>query len=340
MANVAGVWLSAGLALEAEAIYLVGVRFASPFLQYLGIAAFAHSLVRLGLTPYGKNWTPPLVFHSVLFYVNRIVRRPNVLMSTAAAVLVAGVIFIETPVAWLGCGWIVLAVALFEIGLRAGTVDFRGQAYVAAALGAVAAVVFGGVPALGISLGLVYTTAVRTKWLDLEELSDLAIASSGIAVALAFALLAGVPIDYVAVSWFALALATIELGNQKLPEQMRWFAAPGGALELAGLVFTHNSDYAQFPAPAVWVSFFGCAALAALAALRIEYSAAIRQGFVATAAGLTIAGIWLVSPDPYVTVLWTVVALAVLELRFRNLRDSVRADFRTHAALRYQTMPR
>jgi len=320
VANVAGVWLSAGLAIEAEAIYLVGVRFASPFLEYLGIAAFAHSLVRLGLTPYGKGWTPPLVFHSVLFYVNRIVRRPNVLMSSAAAVLVAAVIFIETPVAWLGCGWIALAAALLEIGLWTRTVDFRGQAYMAAAMGAVAAVVFGGVPALGISLALVYLTAVRTKWLELDELFDLAVASSGIAVALAFTLLwRAVPVDYVAVCWFGLALATIELGNQKFPEQIRPFAAPAGALALAGLVFTHSGDYAQVPAPPVWISFFACAALAAPAALRTEYSAAIRQGFVATAAGLTIAGIWLVTPDPYVTILWTLVALAVLELRFRSI---------------------
>jgi len=320
VANVAGVWLSAGLAIEAEAIYLVGIRFASPFLEYLGIAAFAHSLVRLGLTPYGKNWTPPLVFHSMLFYVNRTVRRPNVLMSSAAAVLVAGVIFIETPVAWLGCAWIILAVALFEIGLRAQTVDFRGQAYMAGILGAVVAVVFGGVPALGISLGLVYASAVRTKWLELDELFDVAVASSGIAVALAFTLLwRAVPVDYVAVCWFGLALATIELGNQKLPEQIRWFAAAAGALALAGLVFTHNQDFAQFPAPPVWISFFACAALAALAALRTAYSAPIRQGFVATSAGLTIAGIWLVTPDPYVTILWTVIALAVLELRFRAI---------------------
>ena len=138
-----------------------------------------------------------------------------------AAVLVAAVIFIETPVAWLGCGWIALAAALLEIGLWTRTVDFRGQAYMAAAMGAVAAVVFGGVPALGISLALVYLTAVRTKWLELDELFDLAVASSGIAVALAFTLLwRAVPVDYVAVCWFGLALATIELGNQKFPEQI------------------------------------------------------------------------------------------------------------------------
>ena len=320
VANVAGVWLSAGLALEAEAIYLVGVRFASPFLEYMGIAAFAHSLVRLGLTPYGKTWTPPLAFHAVLFYVNRIVRRPNILMSSAAAVMVAGVIAIETPLAWLGCGWIVLAVVLFEIGVYARTADFRAQAYVAASLGAVAGIVEGNAPALGISLGLIYGSALRTKWLELEELFDLAIASSGIATALAVALLwRAMPVEYVALSWFALTFATLELGNQKLPEQLRGFTAPAGALAVAGLVYKHSSDFAQYPAQAVWLTFFGSAAIAALTAWRTQHSTAIRQGFVAISTALAMAGIWMEVPDPYVTIFWTAVALAVLELRFHAI---------------------
>ena len=320
VANVAGVWLSAGLAIEAEAIYLVGVRFASPFLQYLGIAAFAHSLLHLGLAPWGKTWTPPLLFHSVLFYVNRVVRRPNVLMSSAAAVLVALVIGIEAPVEWLGCGWVVFALALFEVGLRANTVDFRFQAYLAASAGAVAAIVEGGVPALSLSTALLYGCALRTKWLDIEEQPDLAIASSGIANALAFALVwRAVPMEYVALAWFGLTVATLELGNRKWPEAMRWFAAPAGACALAGLAFTHSTDFAKYPAQALWISVFGSAAFAALAALRSEHSATLRRAFVATAAALVMAGTWLVMPNPFVTTAWAAIAVAVLELGFPGL---------------------
>jgi uncharacterized membrane protein len=67
------------------------------------------------------------------------------------------------------------------------------------------------------------------------------------------------------------------------------------------------------------VSFFGSGAICALAALRSERSELLRQGFVATAAALTMAGVWVVSPDPYVTLLWTGIALVVLELRFRSI---------------------
>ena len=308
VANVAGVWLSAGLALEAEVIYLLGVRFVSPFLRYLGIAAFGHSLARLLWVAPGKTWTPPAVFHVVLFYVNRVLRRPNALMSTAAAVLVAMVIGIEAPVAWVGCAWIVFAVLLFELK----EIDFRGQAYVLACAGALACIVRGDVWSLGISLALIYVSALRSR--------SIAMQSSGIAVALASALLwRGIPVDYLALSWFALTFVVLELANQEVPEELRWYVAPAGALALAGIVVTHSVDFAQGPAQAVWISFFASGAFCALAALRAQRSELLRQGFMAASAALTMAGVWLVAPDPYVTLLWTGIALAVLELRFRSI---------------------
>ena len=175
-------------------------------------------------------------------------------------------------------------------------------------MGAGAAIVWGGVPALAISVALIYVCALRTKWPG----------AGGIAVALAFALTwRAVPVEYAALSWFALTLLTLELGNRKWPEPMRWFAAPAGGFALACLAFTHSSDFAKNPAQAVWISFFASGAVAALAALRAEHSPALRQSFVATASALSMAGIWLVTPEPYVTIVWAAIALLVLELRFR-----------------------
>jgi hypothetical protein len=321
VANVSGVWLSAGLALEAEAIYLLGVRFASPFLRYLGITAFAHSLLRLGLLPWGRNQTPPLVFHAVLFYVNRAVRRPNPIMSSAAAVVAALAIALEAPLAYLGAAWIAYALLLFEIGLRVEATDFRIQAYALGSAGLVASLVRGDVAGLSLSVAMIFATAARSRRLaELEERDDLAIAASGASVALAFVLLwHAVPVEYLALSWFGLTLVALELGKAKLPEQMRWFAAPAGAIASIGLIATHSLDFAKFPAQAVWISYFGSGAISAICALRIGKPGAFRQAFTAAAAALTMAGIFLVTPDPWVSLAWSALALVLLELGFREI---------------------
>jgi hypothetical protein len=320
VANVAGVWLSAGLALEAETLYLLGVRFGSPFLRGLGVAAFAHSLIRLAIAPWGRTWTPPLVFHGLLFYVNRVLRRPNVLMSSGAAVVLATAIAVEAPLGYLGAAWIAFAVVLFEAGLRFDAIDFRIQAYVIGSAGAVAAIVRGDTWALGIALALVFATAVRTRWTALEERDDLAIATSGTSVALAFVLLwHAMPFEYVALSWFAVALAALELGRARLPEQMRWFAAPAGVVAFAGLIATHSADFARNPAPAVWVSYLGAGVVCSLCAWRIGIAGALRQGFTAAATALFMAGAYLVTPALYVNIVWAAIALAVLELGFREI---------------------
>lgn len=300
VAKVPGVWLSFGLALEAETIYLLGVRFASPFLQYLGMAGFVHSLVTLGFRPFGKTWTPPLVFEAVLFYVNRVVRRPNVVMTTAAAVLVALAIGIETPLVHLGAGWIVFALALFEVGRRLDLVEFRAQAYALASAGALASMVWGDVAGLSVSLAAMLVCAM---------LSRRPLESSGISVALAFMLLWRVmPGDYVALSWFGVMLAALELGNAKLPEEMRIFAAPAGAVAMAGAVAVHSPDYVKFAA----------GAMVGLAAIRIGRGV-MRQGFVAAAAALFMWGSFLVTPELYITTVWAAIGLAVLELGFREV---------------------
>jgi hypothetical protein len=133
--------------------------------------------------------------------------------------------------------------------------------------------------------------------------------SSGIAVALAFMLLWRVmPGDYVALAWFALALGALELGAAKLPEEMQLFAAPAGVAALCGLVATHNPDWVKFAAGAI----------AVVAAIRIGQGG-LRRGFVAAAAALFLWGAFLVTPELYITMAWTAIGVAVLELGFREV---------------------
>ena len=45
-----------------------------------------------------QNWTPPVLMHILLFYTNRLLRRPNLIFSFSASALAALVIFTESPV--------------------------------------------------------------------------------------------------------------------------------------------------------------------------------------------------------------------------------------------------
>ncbi|MDP2998727.1 MAG: DUF2339 domain-containing protein, partial [Bryobacterales bacterium] len=88
--KVTGVWIAVGLALEAEILYLAGVRLGSRFVRALGWVGFAFSLERLMVVEvyadrrsllFGceiRNWTPPALFHAALFYLNRSLHRPAV----------------------------------------------------------------------------------------------------------------------------------------------------------------------------------------------------------------------------------------------------------------------
>ncbi len=147
--KISGVWSSVWLASEAELLYLAGIYFRAGFVRGCGGAVFTFSLGRLGLidsiwghsTVLGHstwNWTPPALFHAFLFYVNRALKRPNAIFSSAAAALIATALAAEMPERYLGASWLLFALALLELGLREGLLELRLQSYALAAAGAVA----------------------------------------------------------------------------------------------------------------------------------------------------------------------------------------------------------
>jgi hypothetical protein len=325
VARVPGVWLSAGLAVEAEILFLAGVRFESRFLRRMGMTAFAHSLLRMtwgqpaeksvNLGHSTWNWTPPALFHAVLFYLNRILRQPNLTMGSAAALLVATAIALEVKIEYAGMAWIVFGVVLLGIGLRRKLLEFRVQAYALLVAGVLETVFRGDWIALSFSLAAVYGCALLSRRCDVPERREFAYGSSAAAVLLAAVLLWRVaPREYLALAWFALALAVLELGIRRLPEELGDFFAPTGLLAIAGLIATHSLDFAKFPATPVWLTFFGAAAISGMAAVRSRETEVLRVGAASIAAALAIAAIWLVVPDPWVTMAWTAPALAALEL--------------------------
>jgi len=79
-----------------------------------------------------------------------------------------------------------------------------------------------------------------------------------------------------------------------------------------GLVATHSPDWVKFAAGAI----VGAAAIRDGQGLR-------RQGFVAGAAALFLWGSFLVTPELYITMAWTAIGVAVLELGFREVAIGV-----------------
>ena len=320
--KVTGVWIAAGLAIEAEILYLAGVRLGSRFLRALGWVGFAFSMGRLlVLDVYAdwrsplfgreiRNWTPPALFHAALFYLNRFLDRPAVAASWLAAGLIALVLGVETPQRFIGVAWLVMAAALFEFGLWKRLGEFRYQAYCLGSMGVFALVLshlltdwpLPWIP-LSIGLAIVYGYSLRA--------SRLAWGGACATLLLGLVLLDKLaPAGYVGLSWWLLALLLFELGLRKWPEPLRIVACAAAALAALAVVVSHAEGFSKFAARPVWVSYFGAGISAwILAARGMQFRFA-----TAVATLFTLAGIWLVAPDWVVPVAWAALAVLLLVL--------------------------
>ena len=341
--RVPGVWKGVGLAIEAELIYLAGVRFAAPFLRRLGGRAFAVSLATLAWNnlPGGKtpvlghptwNWTPPAVFHAFLFYFNRGLFRAHSAFSYSAAALIMLVLGAECPEWFVGTAWLLFATVLFEIGARTRLREFRVQAYVLAASGAIITALLhaAGSPhhlwiPLAASLALVYANVLRCRFLprtapEGAERTGLSWACAVGAAALSILLLwRTVPADYVALSWCVLAVVLFELALRNLPTELRAVSYVVAMFGGTAVVLTHAEGFAKFPEVAVAVSWFGAAACAWVLTARAASDR--EQKFVRDLAAVVgtlfmLPALWMVIPDVGVAICWAAIAIVWLELGF------------------------
>jgi uncharacterized membrane protein len=345
--KVPGVWSSVGLAVEAELLYLAGVRFRAGFMRGCGVAAFVFSLGSLAAqdSSYSQstvlghatwNWTPPALFHAFLFYVNRVLKQPNKLASSMAAVLVAAVLAAEMPEGYIGASWLLFALMLLELGLRKRLPEFRLQAYALAAAGALASVyvhiVYHGNMSwegLALSLAAAYACALRSRWhsgaLENKERDFVAMGASAATAALAAILIWNtVPAAYAALAWVLLALVLFEAGNRALIRELRTMSWAIAALGGGALVVTHAEHFVKFAAVEVWASYLAACLVAWAMAARavvwppVNLGARERTAFTnlmsAAGAFAAMAFVWLVLPDPVVTPAWAVLGVAVAEI--------------------------
>jgi uncharacterized membrane protein len=344
--RVPGVWAGVGLALEAEIVYLAGLRFGSQFLRRLGAGAFVLSAMRtlwpdqieaktevLGHSTF--NWTPPALFHAMLFSVNRAIRKPNTIFSWSATIIVAAVLAAEVPHELVATAWILLGVALWEIGFRKQLLEFRTQAYALFASGLLLAAA-AALPelwvsnplALSISLAAIYGCALRSRWIKEVVLSGKERSYFALGMSAGTALLAALlvwklaPAEYLGLAWSILAVVVLELGSYGLPLELRGCFGPLALIAAWAIVATHLDDFAKFPAPPVYFTYFGACLCAIAATIRLTLLPAenrwertmLRDAIAAIACMAGLAGIWLVTPDAAVTILWTGVALVVVEI--------------------------
>jgi Predicted membrane protein (DUF2339) len=347
--KVPGVWSSVALAMEAELLYLAGVRFSAGFLRGCGGAAFAFSLGRLFTDPASDgqsivlghvtwNWTPPALFHLFLFYVNRVLKQPNRLFSSMAACLAAVVLAAEMPEGYVGASLLLFALALLDLGVRKRLPEFRIQAYVIAVAGVTASAYVHmahhhnvSSRGLAISLALAYACALRSRGhggalddADAER-GILASGASAATAALAAILIwSVVPAAHMAMAWLLLALVLFEAGNRALPRELRNMAWPISALGLGGAIATHGAHFVKFAPAEVWMCYLAMSLVAWIMTMRVvvwppanlgaREKAKFTDVMSAGGAFAAMAFLWLTLPDPVVSTVWAALGVAAVEM--------------------------
>lgn len=342
--RAAGVWLSAGLAIEAELLYIIGVALHSDVLRALGRTGFACSLLRLfgsdiqsgevlpGSLQGIHASTPIALFHAFLFYLNRAIRKPNTVMSSIAAILIAGVLAHEMPERFVGTAWLVFGALLFEIGLRHAK-EFRFQAYLLAAGGVALNIWLDVIKSwnhpwapLALSLSLVYGLFFRARGngaLEGIERSWFEVAVSGAIAWLAMLCCWHVaPQNYRGLASVALSLVLLELGRAGVPHKLRyysWIAAGVGAAIAAGEQWP---DFLHHPAPAhVAITYAGATLLFYAFSERNRDWFVVRQLASGVSVAFALCTLKVLVPDVFVPTSWSAIAvLLFLSGLKRNLR--------------------
>jgi uncharacterized membrane protein len=341
-----------GLLAEAEALFVAGLYFKQAYPRQLAGALFAGGLTRMLIVdlPSGttsnigswnvKAWTPVAALASLLFYVNRALRKADIFYGYAGSAVAALIVGFEAPQRFVGMSWFLLAALLFAFGWWKRLGDFRMQGYLAGALG------MGGIAIHQADVEFGYATPAPHPWISLSVgavLSYLAAlcglrsaadrldewertglrrvgswaATAGL-VALAWRVLPG---DYLGLGWMALALPIFELGLRGLPEDLRvqsYVVAGLGALR----VFLFNALPVNNTDPIEKRLVLAGAALAAyLLAGRVHMARARLAGEasrafnVSSAAGsyFLLLGLWALLPAGAVGPAWATVALLLME---------------------------
>jgi hypothetical protein len=375
------------LMLEGEFLLLAGLRLGQPYLRFLAAIVFVFPLFKLGLldllkgefvTVAGaslKAWTRVALLTAAVFYLNRWLTwraRPVPVASLevgygfAATALLVLILGFELPLENNGLGWLLLAVPLFEVGLRKGFDEFRIHSYLVAVVGLVALFLVNVLGAAGTdamahvwtslapAVVLAYCAAARVHALSPERLTDFERANMRLVnswagtVLLAAVVWHALPRAYLGLGWMALALPLFEAGLRKNLTELRAQAYAAAALGLAAqftLFVINVSGVSGGEARETWISLGAAALLAYGAFARLHLLAAdrlpeferhvVRDAGSVAGTALVTALLWYVLPIPVVAVGWGVVSLFLIERGFAMALPLLRLQGSLVAALAF-----
>lgn len=319
-------WVATALVVEAELLYLAGMRLRAPFLRWLGTSLFGVEAVRLlafdvGALPVGQ-WAPVASLDAVVFYVNRALCAADFFYGYAAAGMLALVIGKEVQEPYRSVAWQAAAVGAFAYGWWRRLFDFRLQGYLLLAVGLAGTAAETRVLPLAVAAGIGYAASLCGLWgggdrCAEEERGLVRLAGSGVSVAALIALVWRlVPGEYLGIGWMALALALLELGLRRVPDTFRRLAlaaATAGAARvwLFNLVRLDDTGPWEPRLVPLW---------AALLAYALGWRARREEGgkvlAAAAWAGLMfgLAACWALLPAETVAAAWAVVVLALVAI--------------------------
>ena len=149
--------------LTAEFLFFSGLQFGDGYLRWLAACALVVPVLKSSVldmplmeviavgTWTMRRATPTAALTASVLYMNRtlVSRRaradervhviaPETASRAAAAALLALVVGYETPHTYVGPGWLILALALFEVGVGTRLREFRTHAYAIGAAGLLA----------------------------------------------------------------------------------------------------------------------------------------------------------------------------------------------------------
>ncbi|HYP06886.1 MAG TPA: DUF2339 domain-containing protein [Bryobacteraceae bacterium] len=240
--HTSGLTTVACLLLEAQLVFLAGVRFQERFVRWLGAGAFIVAIGQLlteGAMSHTREWAILTAIAALAMYVNRWLHRESFGYSFAGTALTALVLATETPLEWLGVCWLALTGVLSVVHSRTEARDFFWQTLAMASL---AVSVLGAVNVIGIDQPsplpwgpqlvaalMLFAGAMRSRFA-----AAAATCGTVMAAVLAWNIL---PASLVALGWAAIALMLFET---------RW-KLQGEAMALAafGRLFFANFDTAE-----------------------------------------------------------------------------------------------
>ena len=293
------------------------------------------------------KWVLIVLFHALLFYVNRALSETKSIIGIgygwAASGLLAVAIGNEMPLHYIGTGWMALGAILFEFGQAKKLFEFRAQAYFLAFFGASQSLVYIVQPPehswIPLAIGAAFAYAAAWRVMLDRKIEDIRYAVnrewnffawSACAFTAAFPLvllIRQVPDEYIGSALWGLALVLLELGLERLPARLRVFAYPVAAVAcLASIANAPNNkivNRSRLPRRGSaassrrprrrWIMSARLAMTSAENATQSERTVA-RNILSGIGMVLGMIALWFVVPDEFVPFAWAALGLAVLEL--------------------------